>query len=59
MGVGDDGRHRGEMKKSHLGGGGDAGWMWMAEDVGHLCVDLLLARTLSELAEGLAFASRC
>eukprot|EP00752_Nemacystus_decipiens_P014341 g12759.t1 len=36
--------------------GGDVGRLWMSEDGGYLCVDLLLERTLEELAEGLAFA---
>lgn len=40
------------------GGGGDVGRLWLAEDAGYLCVDLLLERTLEELAEGLAFAAR-
>ncbi|CAM9246796.1 unnamed protein product [Ectocarpus sp. 8 AP-2014] len=39
------------------GGGGDVGRLWLAEDAGYLCVDLLLERTLEELAEGLAFAA--
>lgn len=39
--------------------GGDVGRLWMAEDGGYLCVDLLLERTLDELAEGLHFAIRC
>ena len=39
--------------------GGDIGRLWMAEDGGYLCVDLLLERTLDELAEGLHFAKRC
>lgn len=38
--------------------GGDVGRLWMSEDGGYLCVDLLLERTLEELAEGLAFAAR-
>lgn len=37
--------------------GGDEGRLWMSEDGGYLCVDLLLERTLEELAEGLAFAA--
>lgn len=43
-----------------LGGrlGGDVGRLWMSEDGGYLCVDLLLERTLEELAEGLLFAAR-
>lgn len=39
--------------------GGDIGRLWMAENGGYLCVDLLLERTLIELAEGLHFAIRC
>ncbi|CAM9591773.1 unnamed protein product [Ectocarpus sp. 4 AP-2014] len=39
------------------GGGGDVGRLWLAEDAGYLCVDLLLERTLEELGEGLAFAA--
>lgn len=39
--------------------GGDVGRLWMVEDGGCLCVDLLLERTLDELAEGLHFAMRC
>ncbi|CAN0256565.1 unnamed protein product, partial [Ectocarpus sp. 12 AP-2014] len=39
------------------GGGGDVGRLWLAEDAGYLCVDLMLERTLEELAEGLAFAA--
>lgn len=38
--------------------GGDVGRLWMSEDGGYLCVDLLLERTIEELAEGLAFAAR-
>lgn len=37
---------------------GDEGRLWMTEDGGYMCVDLLLERTLEELAEGLAFAAR-
>ncbi|CAM9412252.1 unnamed protein product, partial [Hapterophycus canaliculatus] len=38
---------------------GDEGRLWMTEDGGYLCVELLLERTLQELVEGLAFAARC
>eukprot|EP00903_Cladosiphon_okamuranus_P006429 g6291.t1 len=37
--------------------GGDEGRLWMLEDGGYLCVDILLERTLEELAEGLAYAA--
>lgn len=59
-GGGTDGVSNG-VDGSRAGWGGEAGGgvgrLWMTEDGGYLCVDLLLGRTLSELAEGLAFAA--
>lgn len=56
-GGGSDGA---DGRSAGLGGrfGGDVGRLWMLEDGGYLCVDLLLERTLEELAEGLAVAAR-
>lgn len=56
VGICKDGGGRGN---GNSGEKGDTGWLYIAEDRGYLCVDLLLGRTLRELAEGLAFAARC
>lgn len=56
MGAAEDGGVIDEMGKSSIGE--DIEWIRMAEDTDYLYVELLLARTLDELAEGLAFASR-
>lgn len=59
-GAGHGGSNDVDGRSTGLSGmfGGDVGRLWMSEDGGYLCIDLLLERTLEELAEGLAFAAR-